>query len=133
MAPKVDTGEIVAVRRFAVEPDDDVGTLLRRAYDAQAALFEHIVTGIARGEPLPESRERWARRPTTRRELDALFEIRSDMDACEVARRVRATTYGPYRARVTLHGFVFELVTPHPGCPREQKSPAEALSATQPL
>lgn len=109
MAPKVDTGAIVAVERFGVEADDDVGGLLQRAYAAQAALFERIITGVAQGQPLPVSHERWTRPPTTRREFDALFDITPNMSAQEIARRVRATTYGPYRPRVKLHGFVFEL------------------------
>ena len=37
--------------------------------------------------------EQWLRKPYTRRELDALCEIRLDMSDDEINRRVKATTY----------------------------------------
>jgi methionyl-tRNA formyltransferase len=109
MAPAVDSGRIVAVRRFPVLASDDVATLLARAYDEQLALFCEVVGGIAQGEPLPESGERWTRRPYTRRELDALMRITPDMSREEIARRVRATRFGRFKPRIELEGFVFEL------------------------
>lgn len=110
MDATVDTGPIVAVYRFPVFAADDVASLLGRTHDALLTLFFEVMGGLARGEALPESDERWTRRPYTRREFDALFEIRADMDDAEVARRVRAVSFGPYQPYTVVHGrkFVYD-------------------------
>ncbi len=90
MAPRVDTGAIIAVRHFPVLPSDDAGTLLARAYDYQLVMFYEVVARIIRGEELPASRERWTREPFTRRQFDALGRITAGMTQDEVARRMRA-------------------------------------------
>ena len=94
MAPRVDTGAIIAVKRFPVSTSDDAGTLLARAYDYQLALFFDIVGRIIRGEPLPVSSERWAREPFTRRQFSELGQVTPDMSEYEIARRRRATAVG---------------------------------------
>lgn len=109
MAPAVDSGAIIAVRRFPVLPTDDVASLLTRTYDEQLALFYEIAGLIADGNALPASAERWARRPFTRAEFDELCRITPDMSKEEVRRRVRATTFGRWRPVVDIHGYVFEL------------------------
>ncbi|MDP6785659.1 MAG: formyltransferase family protein [Rhodospirillales bacterium] len=110
MAAAVDTGPIVAVRRFPLAPDDSVLTLTGRCYDAILEMFFEFTSLIAAGEPLPVSAETWQRRPYTRRELDALCRITADMEADEVARRVRAVTYpGQPGAFIEMHGYHFAL------------------------
>jgi methionyl-tRNA formyltransferase len=109
MAPRVDTGPVIATRRFPVFPADDAETLLARAYDCQLVLFYEIIGHIARGEVLPESPESWTRSPSSRKELDALRVLSVDMDRAEIERRVRATAIGPYGPELELHGFTFEL------------------------
>ncbi|TAK18722.1 MAG: hypothetical protein EPO35_01120 [Acidobacteria bacterium] len=109
MAQAVDSGQIIAVRRFPIRSDDTVASLLARTYEVQLALFEEIFAMLARGEALPLSGDAWAPNARTRRELDALARISPDMSAAEVARRVRATTFGSWKPTVTLHGFTFEL------------------------
>jgi len=94
MAARVDTGPIIAVRRFPVFASDNAGTLLARAYDYQLALFYDIVGRIIRGEPLPVSAERWARKPFTRRQFEELGRVTPDMSEQEIARRKRATAVG---------------------------------------
>jgi len=94
MAARVDTGPIIAVRRFPVFASDNAGTLLARAYDYQLALFYDIVGRIIRGEPLPVAAERWAREPFTRKQFGELGRVTPDMSEQEIARRKRATTVG---------------------------------------
>jgi methionyl-tRNA formyltransferase len=100
MAPSVDSGAIVAVRRFPIEPADTVLSLTQRCHAAIADLFADVLGVIARGEPLPSSGDRWTRRPFRRAELDALCRLSPDMPDDELRRRIRATTYpnmpGPY-------------------------------------
>jgi methionyl-tRNA formyltransferase len=114
MAARVDTGDIIAVKRFPVLPTDDVASLLSRTYDQMLALFFEIMSGVLAGRGLPVSGERWARRPFTKKEFQALGQITPDMAPEEVARRVRATTYGPYRPTIELHGFIFEYKARRP-------------------
>ena len=59
MASKVDTGRIIAVKRFPVYPEDDVAALLKRTYENQMALFFEIVQWMADGKELPVSSEKW--------------------------------------------------------------------------
>jgi methionyl-tRNA formyltransferase len=112
MAPQVDAGEIIAVRRFPVLPEDTVASLLQRTYEHQIALFMEIAGEIAQGKPLPVSGESWTRRPFTRKEFDALFRITPEMTREEIARRIRALSYDRFQPYVEVGGFRFEYVPP---------------------
>jgi methionyl-tRNA formyltransferase len=94
MAARVDTGAIIAVRRFSVFPADNAGTLLARAYDYQLALFYDIVGLLIRGDSLPVCGERWTREPYTRKQFSELARVTPDMSEKEIARRKRATAVG---------------------------------------
>ena len=108
MAAKVDTGGIIKVLRFPVFPTDTVESLLERTYAYQLTLFYEILGIIFEGKPLPVSDETWSRPPFTRKEFNALMTITPDMDEEEIARRVRATSYGIYQPHVTLGSYTFE-------------------------
>ena len=111
MSPRVDTGAIIAVRRFPITADDSVWTLTQRCYAEIATTFEAVMRDAARHGRFPESDEQWARRPFTRRELNALCRITADMDAGEVRRRIRAVTFpGAPGAFIDVHGFRFEHI-----------------------
>jgi methionyl-tRNA formyltransferase len=109
MASKVDTGKIIAVKRFPVFSTDDVHSLLFRTYEFQLVLFYEIVGKILNGEPLPEPHENWTKPPKSRREFDELGVITPDMSANEVKRRVRAVSYGAFQPTVDIAGFRFKL------------------------
>lgn len=106
MEPTVDTGAIVGVEYFTVYPTDTVESLLARTHHATLTLFYRIMEKLMAGVPLVPVAE-WTRQPTTRAELNALSVITPDMDAAEVQRRVRATTYKQYRPAVTIGGQSF--------------------------
>jgi methionyl-tRNA formyltransferase len=112
MAPHVDTGAIIAVRRFPVLLEDTVATLLQRTYENQIVLFKEIASLMAEGKDLPVSGEAWTRRPFTRKEFNALFRITPDMPREEIARRIRALSYDHYQPFVEIEGFRFEYVPP---------------------
>ena len=108
MATRVDTGAIIAVRRFDVLPDDSVLSLTERCYEHLYNLFMDIIPAIAGGGPLPESPETWTREPYRRHELDSLCRITPDMEAEEIERRIRAVTFpGAPGAFVELQGYRF--------------------------
>jgi methionyl-tRNA formyltransferase len=109
MASKVDTGKIIAVKRFPVFATDDVSSLLRRTYEFQLVLFYEIVGKILNHQPLPEPDENWTRHPRSRKEFNELGIITPEMTADEVARRVRAVSYGVFQPTVDIGGFRFEL------------------------
>ncbi len=109
MASKVDTGKIIAVKRFAVFSTDDVSSLLQRTYEFQLVLFYEIVGKILNGEQLPAPNENWTRHPRSRKEFNQLGIITPDMTDEEVARRVRAVSYGVFQPAVEIGGYRFEL------------------------
>jgi methionyl-tRNA formyltransferase len=108
MAGKVDTGNIIAVKRFPVYAEDDVETLLRRTYEYQIALFIDILQRVADGRELPTSTEKWTRPPFTRKQFNELFIITPDMSANEIERRIRAISYKNWQPYIELHGHKFE-------------------------
>lgn len=110
MAARVDTGRIIAVRRFPVYPDDGVAALLKRTYENQIALFLEIAQLIADGKDLPVSPESWTRPPFTRKQFNELFKITPDMPKDEVSRRIRAISYGTWQPYIEIQGFRFEYV-----------------------
>src|SRR5260370_34866152 len=79
MRARGDSGSIIAVRRFAVYPEDDVEALLKRTYLHQIELFFEIAKIMAEGRDLPQSSERWTRAPFTRNQFNELFEITAGM------------------------------------------------------
>ena len=108
MASKVDTGRIVAVKRFPIFPEDDVDALLKRTYENQIALFFEIANLLAEGKELPTSAETWTRPPFSRKQFNELFIITPDMNEDEVNRRIRAISYGPWQPYMEVNGHRFE-------------------------
>lgn len=111
MAPRVDTGSIIAVTRFPVMPTDDVAAILARTYDYQLILFYEVLASVLQGTGLPASDEQWTRKPFSRAEFNELGKISPDMSQAEIAKRIRAISYGPWKPTVTIQGFTFELKT----------------------
>lgn len=108
MAPKVDTGPIIAVKRFPVYPEDGVDEILKRTYEHQIVLFFEIMGLLAEGKALPVSDETWTRPPFTRVEFDKLFVIQPDMSKDEITRRIRAISYKHWQPYVEIQGYRFE-------------------------
>jgi methionyl-tRNA formyltransferase len=108
MAPKVDSGAIVAERTFPIRADETVESLRTRTLEQMLMLLESVLASLARDGAPPATDLAWQRRPFTRRALEALCRITPDMSADEVRRRVRATSYPGYPgAYVELHGMRF--------------------------
>ena len=108
MASKVDTGRIIAVKRFPIYPEDDVAALLKRTYENQIALFFEIIQLLADGKELPISSEKWTCPPFTRKQFNELFVIKPDMSKEEIAHRIRAISYQHWQPYVEIEGFRFE-------------------------
>ena len=108
MSAKVDTGPIIAVSRFPVYDSDNVASLLERTYQHQIVLFLEVAELIVQGKELPASDEQWTRSPFTRKQFNELFRITPEMDKAEVARRVRAVSFGQWQPYVEIWGYRFE-------------------------
>jgi len=109
MAAKVDTGAIIATKRFPVFAADDVESLLARTYAFQLVLFYEVVGAMAQGIPPVASGETWTRPPFTRKEFNELTILRPDMAPEEIARRIRATDFGSWKPTIEIAGFTFAL------------------------
>ena len=110
MTSKVDTGEIIAVKRFPLFHTDDVYSLTQRCYSYILTLFYEIISDILEGKLLPKSEETWQRKPYRRKELDKLCKILPNMTFEEVKKRVHSTTFpGMPGAFVEMEGYKFVL------------------------
>lgn len=114
MKAKVDTGDIVKEALFPVLPNETVESLKYRTMVSMLELFHEIIVKVANREELPRAPRTWTRRAFTRKQLDALATVSPDMDADEIKRRVRATSYPGFRGpEVRLGGIVFRAEVPN--------------------
>jgi len=109
MESKVDSGKIMAVKRFPILENDDIYSLTQKCYVNILSLFCEVMKVIMNTKKLPACNEKWKRRPYTRKELNDLCMITMDMNKREVERRIRALAYpnmpGPH---IELFGYQFE-------------------------
>jgi methionyl-tRNA formyltransferase len=111
MAAKVDTGKLIAVRRFALYPSDSVYSLTQRCYAYILTLYYEVMSLVLERKPLPICDEHWTRKPYRRKQLDALCRITADMDPDEIRRRVRAVTFpNAPGAYIELAGVRFDAL-----------------------
>ena len=94
MLAKVDSGPVIAVRRFPVLENDTVYSITQRCYTEILHLFYRLISDLLTNQSLPQSDESWTRKPYTRKQLNELCELRPDMDKEEIDLRIKATTYG---------------------------------------
>jgi methionyl-tRNA formyltransferase len=93
MNPKVDAGQLIAVKRFPLYDTDTVYSLTQRCYGYILALFYEIMSRILDNKDLPQSEDTWKRKPYKRHELNDLCRITLDMPEDEIKRRVKAVTF----------------------------------------
>ena len=93
MNPKVDTGQIIGVRKFPLFDSDSVFSLTQRCYSYILTLFYEIMSLLLENNELPKSNENWKRKPYKRKELNELCKITPNMPEDEIAKRVRAVTF----------------------------------------
>lgn len=109
MKQQVDTGNIIDVKRFPISASDSVYDVTQQCYRLIEESFYEVMELILHDQPLPLSTEQWKRKPYTRKQLDALCEIRPDMPPDEIDRRIRATTYRHPWAFTRIGNYVFKL------------------------
>jgi methionyl-tRNA formyltransferase len=91
MAPKVDSGAIVAVDFFGVPSGCDLAELEKITYMRLATAFQKLSKPLATTtRPLPRIAHTWSGHKTTLAEATALAQVTQDMSAAEIERRRRA-------------------------------------------
>jgi len=109
MDKKVDTGKIIAIRRFPITKSDSVSDLSMKSYEHMLSLFFEVMNYILEKKELPECSETWKRPPYIRRELEALCKITTNMTKAEIEKRIKATTYPDMPgAYIDIFGHSFE-------------------------
>jgi|GEM_PF-90596 len=110
MTEKVDTGKIIAVKRFSLSGADSVYALSLQTYDHMLQLFYETINYILTHNQLPVCSEVWKRRPYKRRDLEELCRLDHSMSKDEIQRRVQATDYlGKPGAYIEIEGHKFEF------------------------
>jgi len=109
MEKKVDSGRIIAVKRFPILETDNVYSLTIKSYGFLLSLFFEILDYIIKNNTLPECDEKWTKTPYTRKNLEELCLITSNMSEEELKRRVKATQFpGKPGAYIKLYKYKFE-------------------------
>jgi methionyl-tRNA formyltransferase len=91
MAPKVDSGAIVAIDHFDMPPGCDLAELERITYLCLASAFRRLAKPLAVNIlPLPRIAQAWSGHKTTLVEAMALARVTPDMSEDEIALRRRA-------------------------------------------
>ena len=112
MDPKVDTGQLIAVKRFPLYETDTVFSLTQRCYGHILALFYEIMSLVLDNEELPRLEDTWKRKPYTRKELNELHRITPDAPEEEIRRRVKAVTFpNAPGAYIEIDGMKFSYET----------------------
>ncbi len=106
-----DTGDLVEVRRFAIDPATETAwSLDLRSQDELLEVFRGIVDTLVRGGELPREPQGEGRY-VTRQELEEMRRIPPDADAEEIERRIRAFWYPPWPgATIERDGRTYTLV-----------------------
>lgn len=113
---EVDSGKILECKRFEVFDHDTLDTLLSRTHDELNELCMGFIKNLAKSgdafihDRLEKSKnEKWRGKARKIKELDALQQIKPDIEKEELERIIRATYTKLYPPRITLHGYEFVL------------------------
>ena len=112
MAETIDTGDIIAVRRFPIDRNSETAmTLERRSMEHLLELFRTVADLLTEGRPLPRVPQGEGRY-FDRRRFEELRKANIDEPAEQLARRCRAFFFPPQAgAYVEVGGKEFTLVT----------------------
>jgi len=111
MAAAVDSGAIVAVDEFPIDPAWDRLSLDTATFQVLLKMMARLAPQLADvTKPLPHATHRWSGPTRTRKDFDALCRLPEDTTPDEFARRYRAIGEGPDHAlTITRFGRTFRL------------------------
>jgi methionyl-tRNA formyltransferase len=111
VAESFDTGDLVEVERFPIDPDGETAwSLDLKSQERLLGLFRRVVERVAAGEELPRTPQGEGRY-VSREEFERLRVVRPGDSPEETARRIRAFWYPPFEGAVLeLDGRRYTLV-----------------------
>jgi methionyl-tRNA formyltransferase len=99
-----DTGDLVEVRRFPIDPVAETAwSLDLRSQEVLLSVFEGVVDALLAGGELPREPQGEGRY-VSREDLEEMRRVPADADAEEVERRIRAFWYPPWPGATIEHG-----------------------------
>lgn len=126
MAEDVDSGPIIAVRRFPITPTMNRESLDIATYNQVLELVKELATALMdTTQPLAHGAETWSGPVRTKADFEALCELPVAVSETEFQRRYRAVGEGPHHAlTTTLFGHRFRL---------DNRRDAKTVKAGRPL
>ncbi|PTW50382.1 formyltransferase family protein [Rhodovulum kholense] len=116
MTADVDAGPILDVSDFCCRDARTVADLLKLTYRHHLLTFLRVTAAIARDgmdwvdrARLENTAQHWAPKTYRLRDLEDLKRLDPEMTEEEIARRIRATSFGRYGPFIELHGKRFTL------------------------
>ena len=110
MNAKVDTGKILAVKKFKINKNTTLTGLINLSYSKMYDLFKIVINKYLNNKLLPNADIPWKRKPYKRSDLENLCIIKKNFKKKEILRRIRSTYYpgypGPY---YLINGRKFEF------------------------
>ena len=134
MVERVDAGPIIGIETFPIPDGIGVRELEQIAFIRLAYLFWRLAKDLAtRSEPLPPLPIAWSGRKSTRSDYVSACQIPADISKAELELRVRAfqDDFRAIHPTVTLHGFRFQLIAPHPAGGKPVRSNSKPLETRQ--
>lgn len=91
MTGEIDSGKIIKTHKFPINENETVLTLKKKSRKYLLDLFKEIIEQIENGYNLTFSKEKWKRKPYTKKDLQAICKIDLNMPKNEIFRRIKAT------------------------------------------
>jgi len=109
MNERVDTGNIIGVKRFIMDEMETVESLSNKTYVCMFELYKIIMQHIIEYNSLPICSETWKRVPYKRSELENLSKLSHSISENEINKRIRATYFpGKPAPFIEIFGYKFE-------------------------
>ncbi len=118
MNEKVDNGEILEVRRFQIEENDNLSSLLTKTHNELFSLCKDFIAFITNEDKqkliegkLPKEfvKEKWSGDAKKIKDLEKLQSIDINIKKSELDRIIRATYIEEFPPKIKLHGYDFYL------------------------
>lgn len=113
MDEKLDTGDVVQVRRFEIDLSHETAfSLARRSQEQALLLFQEVVDSLLCGKELPRIPQRSAGRTFTKKDFERFRRIQPDDSWEQIERKIRAYWSPPHEgAVVTVNGRELTVIT----------------------
>jgi len=135
MVEKVDAGPIVAAEFCLIDDEAGVADIELQSFTLLAKLFRELAARLATDPaPLPTLPIAWSSNKSSRRSLQTICDIPLDIEAEELARRVKAFANNHFgiQPSVSLHGYVFRLVHETPAADSAPALPPQPVVRVEP-